>query len=257
MKTLETHQKEIIARAQAQAAAKRVASVVGSILDSEILQFSEKDKPFAEIEFKLNLSKPSAAALENQMNIDNLATQTPEEKEALDLIDTTPHQYEMSKLTQRGYSVGKVLKAIDDLGKFNDASKLKQTPLHRAGSASKWVEWVNGDKCIYQGKEWQFVSILSEYFHSTAVLFNVDTEELKQVPADSLSKPETPQQREERERLEAADAMGMPDIEAWFWELDSVEMKGEYRMLTKQKLSKLIYEFKLELVKSGYRKESN
>ena len=100
--------------------------------------------------------------------------ETPEGKEALDSIkpmhlrdyqkNTTPHQYE--------------------------------------SVASKEVEWVNGDKCIYQGKEWQFVSILSEYFHSTAVLFNVDTEELKQVPADSLSK-ETPQQREDRERAEA------------------------------------------------------
>lgn len=36
---------------------------------------------------------------ESQMNIDNLATQTPEEKEALDLIDITPHQYEMSKFS--------------------------------------------------------------------------------------------------------------------------------------------------------------
>ncbi len=51
-----------------------------------------------------------AAALESQMNIDNLATQTPEEKEALDLIDTTPHQYEMGKFSGKLRTKGEYVK---------------------------------------------------------------------------------------------------------------------------------------------------
>lgn len=69
------------------------------------------------------------------------------------------------------------------------------------------TEWKNGDECIYQGENWNFVSILSEDFHGTAVLFNTNTEELKQVPIISLSKPETPAQKEERKRLETVKDM--------------------------------------------------
>lgn len=39
------------------------------------------------------------------------------------------------------------------------------------------------------------------------VLFNTNTEELKQVPIISLSKPETPAQKEERKRLETVKDM--------------------------------------------------
>jgi len=66
------------------------------------------------------------------------------------------------------------------------------------------IKWKNGDKCIYNGEDWQFVSILSEEFHGTAVIFDESTEDLIQVALSTITKPETTQQREERERLEAA-----------------------------------------------------
>ena len=65
-------------------------------------------------------------------------------------------------------------------------------------------EWKNGDECIYQGKPWHFVSILSDEFHGTAVIFERISEKLKQVDLSKLEKPETPEQKAERERLSAA-----------------------------------------------------
>lgn len=42
------------------------------------------------------------------------------------------------------------------------------------------------------------------------------------------------------ERQEFIDKLPMPDLEAWFWEIDSVDKKDEYRINTKLKLSKLM-----------------
>ncbi|AGH16103.1 hypothetical protein VPKG_00066 [Vibrio phage pYD21-A] len=69
------------------------------------------------------------------------------------------------------------------------------------------VEWKNGDECKFKDVSYMFVSILSNEFHGTAVIYEPVTEMIMQVPVASLSKPETPQQREERERLEAIETM--------------------------------------------------
>jgi len=66
------------------------------------------------------------------------------------------------------------------------------------------VGWKNGDECIYRGEVWQFVSLLSNEYHGTAVIFCLETEKIKQVASASLSKLETTQQRKDRERLASA-----------------------------------------------------
>lgn len=69
-------------------------------------------------------------------------------------------------------------------------------------------------------------------------------------------KPETPQQREERERIEAINSMPDFDSESWFWELDGVDKHNGFRLKFKQKLSKLMHDYKCKLHDEGYRKET-
>lgn len=93
-----------------------------------------------------------AAALEK------IPTETPEEKEALDSIE----------------SVGE-------------------------------VEWENGDECVISQKsksKWLVVGVSPLAKTSTVCVSN--TGELKSFHTDQLKKPETPQQREDRERLASA-----------------------------------------------------
>ncbi|AUS00347.1 hypothetical protein NVP1273O_70 [Vibrio phage 1.273.O._10N.286.54.C7] len=93
-----------------------------------------------------------AAALEN------IPTETPEEKEVLDSIES-----------------------VDD------------------------VEWKNGDECVISQKsksKWLVVGVSPLAKTSTVCVSNAG--ELKSFHTDQLKKPETPQQREDRERLEAA-----------------------------------------------------
>lgn len=62
------------------------------------------------------------------------------------------------------------------------------------------VEWKNGDECIYRGG-WAIVV----GWHPQHPLVVIDTNYgFEAVRVGDLSKPETPQQREERERIEAA-----------------------------------------------------
>lgn len=64
------------------------------------------------------------------------------------------------------------------------------------------VEWKNGDKCIFDGKECIFVA--SNPIGKAAIIVGASGLPAMSVTFDKLSKPETPEQREERERLEAA-----------------------------------------------------
>ncbi len=98
-------------------------------------------------------------------------TETPEEKEALDMIDTTSKQVE----------------SLANNSEFPNGS-----------------EWNNGDECIYMTHNvvHQFIGPCPKregYGYIQAPGFEVNFVELSK-----LSKPETPHQREERERLEAA-----------------------------------------------------
>ncbi|AUR90725.1 hypothetical protein NVP1149O_71 [Vibrio phage 1.149.O._10N.286.55.A12] len=93
--------------------------------------------------------------------LENIPTETPEEKEVLDSIDS-------------------------------------------AGDA----EWKNGDECVISQKsksKWLVVGVSPLTKTSTVCVSN--TGELKSFHTEQLKKPETPQQREDRERLEAIDAM--------------------------------------------------
>ncbi|CAM0025702.1 hypothetical protein VPH95E331_0086 [Vibrio phage 95E33-1] len=91
-----------------------------------------------------------AAALEN------IPTETPEEKEALDGIES-------------------------------------------AGE----VEWKNGDECLYKDFKYTFIGMTPTFNDFSCLIFDC-SQGIKHIDVRELSKPETPQQREERERLEAA-----------------------------------------------------
>jgi hypothetical protein len=144
-----------------------------------------------------------------KMNIDNLATQTPEEKEAIDLIDTTPHQYEMSKFKSNPV----IQLSIDEIDKF---------------SGNEW----NGEGLPPVGVECDFFGV-EDTCNGKVEIYHIDDNKvmflgrIEGYPSEStinnfkegrdlmafyvregdraFRKPETPQQREEREREELAD----------------------------------------------------
>ena len=129
--------------------------------------------------------------------------------------------------------------------RFEDVFDIQtETPEEKkAFEAMGGVEWKNGDECIYQGKPWHFVSILSDEFHGTAVIFERISEKLKQVDLSKLEKPETPEQKAERERLEFIDSM--------FVELNPRDVKELYdghRNSSAWKLCAKAYD-------AGYRKQ--
>ena len=83
-----------------------------------------------------------------------------------------------------------------------DNEQLQNYEMGNSSEIQDDSEWKNGDECIYCGDVWNFVSILSDEFHGTAVIFDRISEELKQVDLSKIKRPETPEQREERERDE-------------------------------------------------------
>jgi dihydrofolate reductase (trimethoprim resistance protein) len=104
--------------------------------------------------------------------------ETPEEKEALDLIDTTPHQYEMSK--------------------FVDSKNLPEPP---------WAKWSIGDSVTKtKGSSWsgKVVGYYSTSLTSKGYAVESPTESgsVQIYPEAALCSVETTQQREERERSE-------------------------------------------------------
>jgi hypothetical protein len=144
--------------------------------DTYIYTVKSSNKPEADDNERYILR---AAALENQMNIDTLATQTPEEKEALDLIDTTPHQYEMSK-----FSV--VAAKYTDV----DGEIFEQVDF------DKTILTIDGDICIESDLyfAWSNKNIVP--------VSDVTGRDLLMNRHKLCKRIETPQQREERERSE-------------------------------------------------------
>lgn len=104
----------------------------------------------------------------NPIPIPQTNIETPEEKEALDLIDTTPQQYE--------------------------------------SVASKEVEWVNGDECLHTHHDYAknpHMTYIGQ--HPFIGDLHICLSHLKGVITVNscyLARPETKQQREEREREE-------------------------------------------------------
>ena len=70
------------------------------------------------------------------------------------------------------------------------------------------VDWKNGDECAFDDRTGIFIGLSK---NNRLAIVEIDNEELKHdmdlVRVRDLSKPETPQQREDRERLQAIDAM--------------------------------------------------
>ncbi|AUR98908.1 hypothetical protein NVP1256O_69 [Vibrio phage 1.256.O._10N.286.45.F8] len=65
------------------------------------------------------------------------------------------------------------------------------------------VEWKNGDECIFDGNEYTFGCVNPICDQGSVVIFD-EVGDYHGCCIDELSKPETPQQRKDRERLEAA-----------------------------------------------------
>lgn len=100
-----------------------------------------------------------------------LQTESPEEREALDMIDTT-------------------LEQVNSLAK-DDV-----------------VEWKAGDECIYNGELYVYQCVAS--WDSEACILSGksrNSRSLTDAWIDEISKPESPEQKAERERLEAVKEM--------------------------------------------------
>lgn len=96
--------------------------------------------------------------------------ETPKEKEALDAIGTTPQQYESLSCSEK----------------------------------PNRPEWKSGDECIYNERVAVFACYLPLSNDLCVVEFHAPTTECDVAHVNELSQPETPAEREERERLEAA-----------------------------------------------------
>ncbi|CAM0104127.1 hypothetical protein MYOV065v1_p0045 [Vibrio phage PS15B.2] len=188
-----------------------------------------------------------AAALENQMNIDNLATQTPEEKEALDTIksvhlrdyqkNTTSHQYEMSKFKSNPV----IQLSIDEIDKFSGDNPHSKVKYEKWNFECAW----HAIKAFEDGEK-----LYTKRSHKDFILIDNAQDVIRFLYSiyERIEYDESPQQREERERLEAAKELYRVYVTAWgnqpYVSFDSLDPKNT--------------EAFLRLVdKTNYRKESN
>lgn len=170
-----------------------------------------------------------SAALENQMNIDNLATQTPEEKEALDLIDTTPHQYEMSKFSGNEWN-GEGLPPVGVECEYKDGDDWYEVKVNYLS------EWFIVIEALKSQSKWIDIK-------GTEISFDHSRfDDLK------FRKPESPQQREDRERLEAAYDLYLTR---------HIDMSAPYHYDEFLKNKFTLDGFLAIVDKTNYRKESN
>lgn len=180
-----------------------------------------------------------AAALENQMNIDKVETQTPETmqprakhfevKKDVHLRDCqkkaqTEHQEGMSAFSgeawydahhhcnYHGLNDDVVIEFEHEDSNFvekitvAEAKRITRNPMRhtkrwRLPLQTKEVEWENGDFAIYEGS---VVMVIAYHPKHPVIVVETSTEEYINVGICDLSKPENQQQREDRERLEAA-----------------------------------------------------
>lgn len=111
--------------------------------------------------------------------------ETPEDKAALDLIDTTPHQYESVASKEAEWVSGLPPVGVECEYAFS------------GGNYSDWFEC----EILYVGKQCVFIKTKDEN-----LIKSFGCEELSvEICNTKFRKPETPQQREEREREELAD----------------------------------------------------
>ena len=183
--------------------------VEGTLLDGQSIK--PVQKLYTQLEVGHNILR--AAALENQMNIDNLATQTLEEKEALAAVDFS-RACEIGRSKLKSNPV--IQLSIDEIDKFS-GDEWNGEGLPPVGALCK----VNRDSFTYR------VMYSSEY---VVIVQNLDNDNTTAHGMDiildlhkgnyTFSKPESPQQREERECLEAAydlyahwnDVLGRDDV---------------------------------------------
>lgn len=108
-------------------------------------------------------------------------------------------------------SVGSVIcmdypNSLDDFGVLNSCSE-KEYILRAAAleeKPSEKVEWVNGDECLYMNSSEVHKFIGVDPTRNDFCYIKANCSAVNWVKVAKLSKPETKQQREDRERLEAA-----------------------------------------------------
>lgn len=216
------------------------------------------------------VSDESYERAENQMNIDNLETQTPEEKEALDsinsdspdfdanferysqkledsiadgsldravkealdLIDTTPHQYEMSKFSNPKEVEWSDNDELPPLG-------CEVMTSYTDNGCDDWCDFHGPSKIIAYHGDYVWVAHHGKFNR---------VHELSSIEFERVNK-ETPQQREDRERLEAA-----YDLFSIFKKICGVM---EFVDFDKWKDTQPIDSWLAVVDKTNYRKESN
>mgnify|MGYP000736720139 CR=1 FL=1 len=107
-------------------------------------------------------------------------TETPEEKEALDNIKVT---------------------------KVDDKQSVKAETEHQKEMAEFWAGWKNGDECIYRGDKCFFIGgvpMVDTNCRAVCFVQHNSGMPLGVFDINELSKPESPEDKEERERLESA-----------------------------------------------------
>lgn len=75
-----------------------------------------------------------------------------------------------------------------------------------AGSSPKQVEWKNGDECIKNGERYIYLS-RDPFKEKYSICMHARNRLVYTILTTALSKPETPEQKAERERLEAIKEM--------------------------------------------------
>lgn len=119
--------------------------------------------------------------------------ETPEEAEAFDIMAQDNEQlqnYEMSGLRPVIDVDGKLYTADD----VRALLSLQDLPVDG---------WKNGDACVYDGSDYVFVGMTPTFNDVSCIIFD-SKNGIEHVSVNKLRKPETPQQREERERNEWA-----------------------------------------------------
>ncbi|AUR92590.1 hypothetical protein NVP1174O_30 [Vibrio phage 1.174.O._10N.261.55.A8] len=150
---------------------------------------------------------------ENKMNIDKVETQT-EHQEAMSAFsgDVWHDAHHHCKYHELGDDViiefehedsNFVEKISVAEAKCITKNPMRHTKRWRLIPKTKEAYWVNGDKCIYNDGEFTFVSYMCNPEEDYVVIWR-PIDGVKVVYKTQISKPETKQQREDRERLEVA-----------------------------------------------------
>lgn len=116
--------------------------------------------------------------------------------------------------------------------------ELDTTPQQVESLAGGEIDWKSGDRCVFNGKECIFVA--KNPIAKAAIIVGASGLPAMSVTFDKLSKPETPQRREERERMDEIKKMVFDFLAA---DIDST-ISGKV-----EKVCTALYD-------AGYRKEA-